>query len=229
MLGEVAPASNVPVGVYDENGNWKMTAHSDVNGFYEILLPSMDTYNCPLPAGPCANVYRLVGNDPGTLAHRNLDYNPQFRTIATEFQAWTGVVHPVDQAPTHNGITIEGPAAQFGALSLCKLADTNPTLFAIDQPYYDPAADSGHPYVIKGTGFGASPGVLRLGSTVVPVTAANWTDTQITFTVPSSLIPGPYQLSITNSTSGLSTVNGLTFHRLSPTSWHQQRHLPAPH
>ena len=86
-----------------------------------MLLPSTDTYNCPLPAGPCPNVYRLVGNDPGTLAHRNTDYNPQFRTIATEFQAWPGVVHPVDQAPTHNGITIEGPAAQFGALSLCKL------------------------------------------------------------------------------------------------------------
>ncbi len=143
LLGEVAPASNVPVGVYDENGNWKLTAHSDVNGFYEVLLPSTDTYNCPLPAGPCPNVYRLVGNDPGTLAHRNTDYNPQFRTIATEFQAWPGVVHPVDQAPTHNGITIEGPAAQFGALSLCKLDVTNPTLFAIDKPYYDPATDCG--------------------------------------------------------------------------------------
>ena len=95
------------------------TADSDVNGFYEVLVPSTGTYNCPLPAGPCANVYRLVGNDPGTLNHRNADYNPQFRTIATEFQAWPGVVHPVDQAPTHNGITIEGPAAQFGALSLC--------------------------------------------------------------------------------------------------------------
>ncbi len=218
MLGEVAPASNVPVGVYDENGNWKLTAHSDVNGFYEILLPSMDTYNCPLPAGPCANVYRLVGNDPGTLAHRNLDYNPQFRTIATEFQAWTGVVHPVDQAPTHNGITIEGPAAQFGALSLCKLASNNPTLFAIDRPYYDPATDSAHSFVVKGSGFGATPGTLALGTTNATVAPANWSDTQITFAVPASLTPGPYQLKITNSTSGLSTVNGLTFHRLSPNS-----------
>ena len=118
LLGEVAPVANGPVGIYDENGNWKYTAHSDVNGFYEVILPSMDTYNCPLPAGPCPNVYRLVGNDPGTLDHRNLDYNPQFRTIATEFQAWTGVVHPVDQAPTHQGITIEGPAAS-SAPSAC--------------------------------------------------------------------------------------------------------------
>ncbi|HEY0518314.1 MAG TPA: hypothetical protein VGC84_02385, partial [Ilumatobacteraceae bacterium] len=219
LLGEVAPASNVPVGVYDENGNWKLTAHSDVNGFYEVLLPSTDTYNCPLPAGPCPNVYRLVGNDPGDLAHRNADYNPQFRTIATEFQAWPGVVHPVDQAPTHNGITIEGPAAQFGALSLCKLADNNPTLFAIDRPYYDPAIDASHNFVINGIGFGASPGVLQLGGTTV--TGANlvaWNDKQITFTVPEAVTPGPYQLSITNTTSGLSTVNGLTFHRLSPNS-----------
>jgi uncharacterized repeat protein (TIGR01451 family) len=219
MLGEVAPASNVPVGIYDENGNWKLTAHSDVNGFYEVLLPSTDTYNCPLPAGPCPNVYRLVGNDPGTLAHRNTDYNAQFRTIATEFQAWPGVVHPVDQAPTHVGITIEGPAAQFGALSLCKLDVANPMLFAIDKPYFDPAADSSHNFVIKGSGFGLSPGVLRLGSTTI--TGANlvsWTDTQITFKVPAAITPGPYQLSITNTSSGLSTVNGLTFHHLAPNS-----------
>ena len=29
------------------------------------LLPSTSTYNCPLPAGPCPNMYRVVGNDPG--------------------------------------------------------------------------------------------------------------------------------------------------------------------
>ena len=215
MLGEVAPASNVPVGVYDENGNWKVTAHSDVNGFYEILLPSMDTYNCPLPAGPCPNVYRLVGNDPGTLAHRNTDYNPQFRTIATEFQAWTGVVHPVDQAPTHNGITIEGPAAQFGALSLCKLAGDNPAMYSIDRPFYDPG-DGGHVYTIKGTGLGTS-GSLRMDGTSIATTG--WSDTQITFagSAVASLSQAPHQMSIVNGQSGLATVNGLTFHRLSPT------------
>ncbi|MGZ4790285.1 MAG: hypothetical protein ACXWBO_00355 [Ilumatobacteraceae bacterium] len=217
MFGEVAPASNVPVGVYDENGNWKLTAHSDVNGFYEILLPSMDTYNCPLPAGPCPNVYRLVGNDPGTLAHRNTDYNPQFRTIATEFQAWTGVVHPVDQAPTHNGITIEGPAAQFGALSLCALAPNNPVLFSIDRPFYDPG-DASHPlYTIKGSGFGVTAGRLTMDGAVIGT--ASWSDSQITFlaSAVAGLSQAPHQLKITAS-NGLSTVNGLTFHRLSPGS-----------
>ena len=220
MFGEVAPASNVPVGVYDENGNWKLTAHSDVNGFYEILLPSTGTYNCPLPAGPCPNVYRLVGNDPGTSAHRNLDYNPQFRTIATEFQAWPGVVHPVDQAPTHNGITIEGPAAQFGALSLCKLDVKNAVLFSIDKPYYDPnsGGDSGHTYRIRGSGFGASATTtLTLGNTSTAVSTTS-TENEIIFTVPASVVnsPGAYQLSV--HANGLNTVNGLTFHVLSPGS-----------
>ncbi len=222
LLGEVAPVSNGPIGIYDENGNWKFTAHSDMNGNYEVLLPSMDTYNCPLPAGPCPNVYRLVGNDPGTLNHRNLDYNPQFRTIATEFQAWTGVVHPVDQAPTHQGITIEGPAAQFGALSLCKLNDADtpaasitPEIFAIDKPYFDPAVDGTATFRLKGSGFGATrgSGALLLGSTTI--TPLTWTDQEITFRVPASLGVGGHQLSV-RSGNGIATVNGLTFHRLAP-------------
>ncbi len=226
MLGEVAGQANGPVGIYDENGNWKYTAHSDPNGFYEVLLPSTGTYNCPLPAGPCAGVYRLVGNDPGTLSHRNTDYNPQFRTIATEFQAWPGVVHPVDQAPTHIGITIEGPAAQFGALSLCKVnqPDTaavlkTPEFFSIDRPFYDPSAanESTHPFTIKGTGFGTS-GTLRMGNSTI--TTQSWSDSQITFlgSAVSGLSQAPHQLSITNGQSALSTVNALTFHRLSLTN-----------
>ena len=216
MLGEVAPVPNGPVGVYDELGNWKFTAHSDPNGFYEVLLPSTDTYNCPLPAGPCANVYRLVGNDPGTLAHPNADYSPQFRTIGTQFQGWPGVVHPVDQAPTHIGITIEGPAAQFGAVSLCKLDPTNPVIFRIDRPYFDtaPAAgDAAHDYTLQGTGFGTK-GQLTLTNTAgiaLPISASSWSDTSITFRVPV-LAVGPYQLAARSN--GLSTVNGLTFHVL---------------
>ena len=213
MLGEVAPVPNGPVGVYDELGNRKFTAHSDPNGFYEVLLPSTDTYNCPLPAGPCPNVYRLVGNDPGTLDHPNADYSPQFRTIGTEFQGWPGVVHPVDQAPTHIGITIEGPAAQFGAVSLCKLESTNPVIYRIDRPYYVAADDAAHVYTLQGTGFGAKGGLTLTNSAGVAtaITTATWSNTAITFTVPA-LPAGPYQLAV--RANGLSTVNGLTFHLL---------------
>ena len=105
-------------------------------------------------------------------------------------------------------------------LSACASSlTTNPTLFAIDRPYFDPAADGAHQYVIKGTGFGAA---WRAPTREAPTLREpiSWPGgpTQITFTVPASLIPGPYQLSITNTASGLATVNGLTFHRLSPTS-----------
>ena len=233
LLGEVAPVSNAPIGIYDENNNWKFTAHSDANGNYEVLLPSMDTYNCPLPAGPCPNVYRLVGNDPGTLDHRNLDFNPQFRTIATNFQAWAGVVHPVDQAPTHQGITIEGPGSQFGALSLCKVNDastfadatkTVPEIFAIDRPYYVPATpasgldpgspgDSAKEFVVSGIGFGTRDRASRLMLGTLPASIVSWSDRTIRFKVPASLSSGGYQLTVHNR-NGLENINGLTFHIL---------------
>ena len=56
---------NVPVGLYDWAGRLVDTTHTDFNGLYEALEPSTDTYNCPVPAGPCPNMYRFVGNDPG--------------------------------------------------------------------------------------------------------------------------------------------------------------------
>ena len=30
-----------------------------------LSSPRQSTYNCPLPAGPCPNMYKFVGNDPG--------------------------------------------------------------------------------------------------------------------------------------------------------------------
>ena len=228
-LGEMAPVSNAPITIFDENGNWKYTSHSDPNGNYEVLLPSMDTYNCPLPAGPCPNLYRLVGNDPGSLAHRNTDYNPQYKVISTTFQAWAGVTHPVDQAPTHNGITIEptgvnGPTGLTGpgavtAFSVCQLATNQPELYTIDKPFYDPATDGNHLYTIVGTGFGTAPQVTITGGQNAGgtrLTLRSSSNTQLTFVLPNNLNPGPYQIVIRNAGSGLTTVNGLTFHRLAP-------------
>ena len=53
-------------------------SHTDFNGFYEALEPSTATYNCPVPAGPCPNMYRFIGNDPGQPGHPNADYNPRY-------------------------------------------------------------------------------------------------------------------------------------------------------
>ncbi len=54
----------MPVGLYDWAGRLVDTTHTDFNGLYEALEPSTDTYNCPVPAGPCPNMYRFVGQRP---------------------------------------------------------------------------------------------------------------------------------------------------------------------
>ena len=63
--GEAQGLPYVPVGLYDYAGRLAYTAHTDFNGMYEALMPSTGTYNCPVPAGPCPNMYRFTGNDPG--------------------------------------------------------------------------------------------------------------------------------------------------------------------
>ena len=69
LFGEKAGIGNAPVGIYDFTDRLVDTQHTDPNGFFTSLVPSTSTYNCPLPAGPCPNMYRVVGNDPGPPAH----------------------------------------------------------------------------------------------------------------------------------------------------------------
>jgi len=88
------------MGIYDFAGRLVDTVDTDFNGFYEAIEPSTSTYNCPLRPGPCPNMYRFVGNDPGQPGHLNRSYNPRFRTIATNFQAWPGLFTTTDTAPT---------------------------------------------------------------------------------------------------------------------------------
>ena len=94
LFGEIAGIGNAPVGIYDFTDRLIDTVHTDPNGFFTSLVPSTSTYNCPLPAGPCPSVYRVVGNDPGQPSARNLDYHPEFDTISANFQAWPGLMLP---------------------------------------------------------------------------------------------------------------------------------------
>ena len=54
-------------------------------------------------------MYRFVGNDPGQPGHLNPDYNPRFRTIATNFQGWPGLYTVTDEAPTQVAATALAP------------------------------------------------------------------------------------------------------------------------
>jgi hypothetical protein len=214
--GEALGIPWVPVGLYDWSGRLVDTTHTDFNGLYEALEPSTDTYNCPVPAGPCPNMYRFVGNDPGQPGALNADYNPRYRTIATNFQAWPGLFTVTDEAPTQVAATALAPDTTVADLTACDLDNgvkspqqAQPQLLAISRPYVratDPSA-ANRTVTITGFGFGSS-GTLSRGTTVIQTTL--WSDKTITFTVPANTTPGTWKLSIKNAVSGLSTYNGIT-------------------
>ncbi len=219
LYGEKAGLPFTPVGIYDFANRLITTVETDYNGLFDVLLPSTDRINCPTPSGVCGNVYRFVGNDPGIPGRLNPNYNPQFRTIAADFEAWPGIIVPADTAPTQVGVTIQLPGTTtFQAVS-CSVNDPAgtaatraPELYAVSRPYTTGTQPA---FTIYGRGFGAAKGTGQLTLDGTPITTATWNDTQITVTatISPSVGQGPHQLKVT-SANGKSTVNGLTFYRI---------------
>ena len=213
--GEAQGLPFVPVGLYDSFGRLSYTTHTDFNGFYEALVPSTGTFNCPVPAGPCPNMYRFVGNDPGQPGAENPDYNPRFRTIATNFQGWPGLYTVTDEAPTQVAATVLTPDATVANPTMCDLGAASPQVFSVNRPYVrNNATLLNRTVTVKGIGFGTS-GVVRLNG-VTRATTGPWTDNQVSFIVPDGFDPGAYALSITRADTGLSTYNALTIQVLNP-------------
>lgn len=206
--GEAQGLPHVPMGLYDWSGRLVDTVRTDFNGMYEALEPSTSTYNCPLPAGPCPNMYRFVGNDPGTPGHLNADYNPRFRTIATNFQAWPGLYTVTDTAPTQVATTALTPGSTQANATTCNLDDAQPQLLAVDRPYLR-RSDANRTVTLTGFGFGATRGSGRVTLGTTTLTVTSWNDKQIKVAVPTSVASGPAALSVT-AANGLKSVNGLT-------------------
>ena len=205
--GEAQGLPFVPVGLYDSFGRLSYTTHTDFNGFYEALVPSTGTFNCPVPAGPCPNMYRFVGNDPGQPGAENPDYNSRFRTIATNFQGWPGLYTVTDEAPTQVAATVLTPDTTVANPTMCDLGAAAPQVFAVDKPVVRGGTTPLRTVTVNGIGFGATPGVLRLnGGNGRPI--ISWSDTKVVFSMPNGL-SGPVALNITAS-NGLSTYNALT-------------------
>jgi hypothetical protein len=221
VYGEKAGVPFAPVGIYDYTNRLVYTTESDFNGLFDVLLPSTTRISCPTPSGVCANLYRFVGNDPGIPGRLNPNYNPQFRTIAAEFEAFPGLLVPADLAPTQVGVTIQLPGGQVNATAICALNDptgvtpaSTPELFAVSQPYADLSTGAAGAFTVRGQGFGATKGTgqVTLDGAALPTTS--WSDTSIAVTVPANTPAGPHQLEITNGATAQSTINGLTFHVL---------------
>ncbi|MEO8229475.1 MAG: SdrD B-like domain-containing protein [Chloroflexota bacterium] len=202
--GEKAGIPNAPLGVYDYAGRLVVNALADPNGYFEILLPSTASYNCPLPAGPCPSVYKVIGNDPGQPGHPNPTYDPQYRSFESDWQMWPGLTLLADVALLPTAPVIEIPGGQTTHPPACKVESNRPVLFSVDKPN----GASGASLVIKGDQFGGTAGSVTLDGTAI--TIDTWSNHEIHATV-TGITAGPHQLAITGS-SGLSTINGLTYH-----------------
>jgi hypothetical protein len=205
--GEKAGIPNAAIGVYDYTGRQVLSTQADANGFFDILLPSTNTFNCPLPAGPCPNMYRVVGNDPGTPDHPNPSYDPQYRTFATWWQIWPGLSLLADVALLQTGNVLEQPGTTGTHPAACLQPEGQPQLFATDQVLGQP----GTSFTIEGDHFGASQGVGSVNLDGTALTVDAWSDRSIEVTVPAGTPPGPHQLVITGD-SGLEATNTVTFH-----------------
>jgi hypothetical protein len=212
MFGEKRGLANVPIGIYDYSNRLITTVLSDPNGFYDLTLPSTGTYNCPLPAGPCPNVYRLVGNDPGQPGSLNAYYNPQYKTISASFEVWPGLVIPADHAPIPNGSMIATPGSQNNQPAQCKLDSATPQIFTVSKPYArlsDSATN--RTITINGDSFSTAGTVTLTNSagTTTTLVTSSWSNRAIVLTVPNTQTPGTYQLNVNVGTQ--KSPNGLTF------------------
>jgi hypothetical protein len=222
--GEPRPVADIPIGVRDYAGRLIATTKTDSNGSYEILLPSTETFNCPIPQGPCPGMYLVVVNDPGDKGHPNANFNPNFLTAQLGWDVWPGQTTQLD--------TPLDPIAG----TACDLPLETPELLEVSKVNVDAAntTAASRRITIKGDFFGTTPGTVTLSDprgagqsrTLGPAVNASppvgnggirsWTNTQIEIQVPqtgSSFQPGQKQLSIrTAGTGGASSTNGLTLH-----------------
>ncbi len=91
-------SANIPVGIRDYTCRLITTVKTDENGAYEALLPSTETFNCPIPQGPCPGMYIVVVNDPGDKDHPNANYNPNYLTASLAWDVWPGHDDPARHA-----------------------------------------------------------------------------------------------------------------------------------
>ena len=216
MYGEKQGLAFAPVGIYDFANKLEYTTETDFNGIYDVLMPSTNHISCPTPSGVCANMYRVVANDPGIPGRLNPNYDPGHVTHAAGAEAIPGVSTFADLAPTPVGIVVESPATGLQQKVACTLDEATPQLFAVSRPYVHIGGTlAARSFTISGWGFGSkgANGKVTLDGTTPLVTNGTWNNTTIEVTVPDDVTPGPYQLNITGN-NGQSTVNGLTLHVL---------------
>jgi hypothetical protein len=252
--GEPRPIGGIPIGIYQRvdtvcsgggtscpepnanppynADNWRLftTVWTTPEGTYEALLPSTETWNCPIPQGPCPGMYLVKVNDPGTVDAPNAGYDPNLLTATSAWDVWPGLTDQLDTPlDPISGTGCEDPAVE-----------PRPELLQVSTPWVSGTGSNTARQITIQADFigtagptGATGGrVLLTGhdGTVTTLTRANggvqsWTpgsgatpDT-IVIRVPavSAAFPaGPKHLTIvtSNANGGVSSVNGITVHVL---------------
>jgi malectin (di-glucose binding ER protein)/Big-like domain-containing protein len=213
--GEARAVGNMPIGIRDYAGRLLTTIKTDLNGAFEVLLPSTQTFNCPIPQGPCPGMYMVIVNDPGDPSAPNGNYNPNYRTEQLAWDVWPG-----------NTTQLDIPAIPVSGTK-CLLTEGTPELLQVSKPHVS-GADTGtaRQITISGDFFGTSAGrvtlddtLARQGQSTRNLTVGNggivtWENRRIVIQVPvasDTFLPGPKQLLIKGS-NGLRSPNGITVH-----------------
>jgi hypothetical protein len=224
---------------YDGN-KWRLITSTTTSkdGSFEVLLPSTETFNCPIPQGPCPGMYLVAIDDAGFKDpgpggdHANKNFNPNLLYYTTPAEVWPGLTTQMD-VPID---PISNPSCEDPAV------EPTPNLLQVSRPYVN-AADSGSARRITIQGdFIGTPGPggntgghvnltdLRTGAVetlnnnnggIVSWTPGSGsTADTIVIRVPAlnttTFRPGPKQLTIVTATAngGVSSVNGITIHVL---------------
>jgi large repetitive protein len=228
---------------YDQN-RWRLikTIKTGVDGAYEILLPSTETLNCPIPQGPCPGMYIAIVDDPGTKAHPNANYNPNLLTANTPFEVWPGLTTQLD-TPVD---PISGTACQdpTGGTAPDPSDPARPELLQVSRPYVlagnagtarqitvqgdfigiaGPTGAAGGRVTLTDVRTGAVTTLTRANGGIVTWTPGSGAADQIVIQVPAinttTFRPGQYQLAIVTANTnpgggGVPSVNGITLHVL---------------
>jgi len=212
--GEKRGIPNTPVGIRDFSGRLITTVHSDINGIFEVLLPSTYTRNVPTPAGVAPGMYRIIGNDPGDPDNPNEHYNPNYQTLVMVFDVWPGKTTYADVALFPITAFMGTPGAQFSQPPQCSDPVNTPQIFRVSRVQVNVMhpSDTNRTVRIQGSGFGNDPGNVTLNGKEISI--LEWTEGRILAVIPrmfDEVEPGPAQLLVTNS-AGKTSPAGITFH-----------------
>ncbi|GIG21338.1 hypothetical protein Cch01nite_20620 [Cellulomonas chitinilytica] len=259
--GEPRPIAGIPVGIYarvdtvcpaDDPGcatpnvnapydanHWRLltTVTTSPDGSFEALVPSTETFNCPIPQGPCPGMYLVTVDDPGSKAHPNPNFNPNLLVATTPAEAWPGLTTQLDlPLDPISGTGCEDPAVPArpellqvstpfvpNATAANGGNAANPRRITIRADFIGtagPTGATGGRVTLTDARTGATTTLTRANGGVVSWTPGTGsTPDTIVVNVPalSATFPaGQKQLTITtaNANGGVSTVNGITVHVL---------------